>query len=472
MFKCTLLATSIALATPAWADGSAAASAAQDPQQASPITDPVQRAQAIRDIQEMKARIGQIERALGLSSEVPPPPVQATPVAAVSTTPKEHNLEVYGFVQLDAIQDFNRVNPDWEATLRPSRIPTMPDQFGRGGQSIFSVRQSRLGVKANGILGDKPYEAKFEFDLYGTGVDAGQTTMRVRHVYASWGPFLAGQTNSLFMDGDVFPNVIDYWGPAGMVFLRTPQIRWTFVNKNGWKAAVGLEHATNDIDAGNLRLIDEDIAGSIRNDEKMPDITAQVRYQGKWGHVQLAGILRRLGYETPGTEGSQPRGHRTGWGVDLTSSFNVALATLRLGAVYGRGIASYMNDGGMDFAPSVDVIPDEEAGRLVLVPRAEAVKLFGMTAYVDFNWSKKWTSALGYSYDVVDNTNFQDGSAFHRGQYASVNLLWHPYDKIFTGAELLWGKRTDNSGDSGKDVRLQYSFHWDFSSKNLWGLLD
>ena len=53
----------------------------------------------------------------------------------------------------------------------------------------------------------------------GTGVDAGQTTFRVRHMYAKWGPFLAGQTNTLLMDGDIFPNVIDYWGPPGMVFV-------------------------------------------------------------------------------------------------------------------------------------------------------------------------------------------------------------------------------------------------------------
>jgi hypothetical protein len=129
-----------------------------------------------------------------------------------------------------------------------------------------------------------------------------------------------------------------------------------------------------------------------------------------------------------------------------------------------------MNDGGMDFAPSVDVIP--EPGSLVLVPRAEAVKLFGMTAYVDLNWSKKWTSSIGYSYDVVDNTNFQTLTAFHRGQYASVNLLWHPDSKVFTGAELMWGKRTDHDGNSGKDLRLQYTFHWEFSSKNLWSVFE
>src|SRR3954452_3710947 len=339
MYKLVLLATAAAVSAPTWAAAASGTAAAQDGTAAA-ITDPQQRAQALQDIQEMKARIGRIEAALGLPSS--PPPIQYTPESP--RKPKDHNLELYGFVQLDAIQDFKRVNPDWDATLRPSRIATTGGQFGSDGQSVFSVRQSRLGAKATGMLAGKPYEAKFEFDLYGTGVDAGQTTIRVRHAYARWGPFLAGQTNSLFMDGDLFPNVVDYWGPAGMVFFRTPQLRWTFWNKSGCKAAVTAEHATNDVDTGNLRLIDESIASSIRNDEKVPDLTAQIRYAGGWGHVQLAGILRRLGYETIGTVDDKPKGHRTGWGLDLTGSFKAALATFRLGAVYGRGIASYMND--------------------------------------------------------------------------------------------------------------------------------
>ena len=468
MIRAFLLASALVASGPAWAaDASAAGSGAAAQDNATRPLTPEERAQAMQELQDLRARMNRLESVLGVPSTPPPMAVPPPQVAPKS----DHNLELYGFLQLDAIQDFNRVNPDWEATLRPSRIPTTGGEFGTDGQSIFSVRQSRLGVKATGTLLDKPYEAKFELDLYGVGADAGQTTMRVRHMYASWGPFLAGQTNSLFMDGDLFPNVVDYWGPPGMAFLRTPQVRFTFWNRNGFKAAAALEHATNDIDTGNLRLIDEAIASNIRNDEKLPDLTLMGRYEGKWGHVQLSGILRRLGYETLGTEDNKPRGHKTGWGVDLGSSFNVSFATLRLGAVYGRGIASYMNDGGMDFGPNVAVEEDPDSG-FILVPSAEAVKLFGMTSYIDFNWSKQWTSSIGYSFDKVSNTSFQTDTAFHKGQYASVNLLWHPADKVFTGGELLWGKRTDNDGNTGKDLRFQYSFHWDFSSKNLWSLFE
>lgn len=255
------------------------------------------------------------------------------------------------------------------------------------------------------------------------------------------------------MDGDIFPNVVDYWGPTGMVFVRNPQIRFTFFDKNGWNAAVALEHPSDDIDPGNIRLIDPDIAANIQSNEELPDLTAAIRYGGDWGHVRLAGILRKVGFETRGTENNEPSGHKTGWGVNATTAIKLGFATPRLGVVYGRGIATYMNDGGMDLAPAVSTILVPP--NIILVPRAEAVKLLGVSAYVDLQWSKQLSSAIGYSFTKVDNTNFQEATAFHRGDYASANLLWAPADNVLTGAEVLWGKRTDNDGDEGTDWRLQ-----------------
>ena len=474
MRKNLFVASTLIAAAPAWAangsqvpanvERSASVTAVLAGAATAPMTD-AERAEALQELKDLKGRIQSLESRLGAA------PVDVQSVPPLPRPPRDHNLELYGFVQLDAIQDFNRVDPDWEASLRPSKIPTSAGKFGSDGQSIFSVRQTRLGVKANGTLHNKPYEAKFEFDLFGTGDDAGKTHMRIRHMYARWGPILAGQTNTLFMDGDIAPNSIEYWGPPGMAWLRNPQLRWTFVDQHGWTAAIALEHPADDIDPGRLRLFDEEIANNSQADEKLPDLTAAVRYGGDWGHVRLAGILRKMGYETRGTVDNLPKGHDTGWGLDLTSALKFSPVTLKLGAVYGRGLATYMNDGGMDLAPNVAVTRDLN-GVITLVPSSEAVKLFGLSAFADIQWNKSWSSSLGYSFDKVDNTNFQDPTAFHSGQYALVNVLWTPAEGVFTGLELQWGKRKDNDGSDGHDLRVQYSFHWDFSSKNLWDLVD
>ena len=131
---------------------------------------------------------------------------------------------------MDYIQDFNRVEPTYRDTLRPTRIAAEAGEFGSDGLATLGVRQSRFGVRGNLPTSQGMVKTVFEFDLFGVGVDAGQTTMRLRHAYGEWGNWLGGQTHSLFMDIDVFPNTIDYWGPNGMVFLRNPQIRWTPLN--------------------------------------------------------------------------------------------------------------------------------------------------------------------------------------------------------------------------------------------------
>ena len=232
--------------------------------------------------------------------------------------------------------------------------------------------------------GSTPLTFKFEFDLFGTGVDAGQTTFRLRHMYGEWGSLLAGQTNSLFMDGDVFPNTIDYWGPTGMVFYRNVQIRWTPIRSDNTQLAIAIERPGNDVDAGNVRLLEGFEDADVQNDETMPDITAQWRFTGDWGHFQAAGILRKVGYEfraTPADDWNSDS--ETGWGVNLGTSFNVfGKDKLMLQVVYGEGIASYMNDGGMDLAPQVlSAVP--------LNVTAQVVPLTGVVAYYDHYWRRE-----------------------------------------------------------------------------------
>ena len=380
----------------------------------------------------------------------------------------EPNFEVYGFAQLDYVQDFKRVHPDWDATLRPSKIPTVDGIYGDDGQAVISARQSRLGVRAKQPIGGQDLFVRFEFDLYGVGDDAGQTTFRLRHVYGEWGPILAGQTNSLFMDGDTFPNTIDYWGPNGMVFLRNPQIRFTY--KTGpHQFAVAVEQPSNDIDPGDIRLIDSNIAAGLQGDEELPDLTAHWRYDGGWGHVQVAGILRRVGFETAGTPNNEPSDSKTGWGVNLTSNIKLLdKDVLHLAAVYGEGIASYMNDGGVDLAPEANSTGAPPGSGLPPISlRGDVVPLFGVVFYYDHYWNDQFSSSIGYSRTQVDNTNFQEATAFQTAQYASVNLLYTPSDKIMMGGEFLWGSREDKNGDEGEDYRLQFTFKYNFSSNDF-----
>jgi DcaP outer membrane protein len=380
------------------------------------------------------------------------------------------SFEIYGFAMADWIQDTKRVDPNWQDAFRPSRIAAPEGEFGTNGQSSLSVKQSRFGVKGTLPTSDHaaPINFKFEFDMFGVGQDAGKTTIRLRHAYGEWGQLLAGQTHSLFMDIDVFPNVIDYWGPPGMVFFRNVQIRWTAYRTANDSIAVALEKPSNDVDPGNIREIPNYDGAVVQGDQTVPDLTAQYRHDDTWGHYQLAAILRRVGFQYSFQGEPFQKGWDTGWGIDASAAFNtIDKDKLLLSLVYGDGIASYMNDGGMDIAPTTN--PSGAPPGI----GSKAVPLTGFMAYYDHYWNSTWSTSVGYSFTKVNNTNFQTATTFQKGEYASVNLLMYPAAKVMIGGELMWGKLHNNEqcvgqancGTTGTDVRFQFSVKYDFGAK-------
>jgi sulfur carrier protein ThiS len=394
-----------------------------------------------------------------LADDAAPATSPVPPAEAV----RKPTFEVYGFAQVDFIEDFKRVRPDWNATLRPTRIPTAPGLHGENGEAILSARQSRLGVRGSFPAGAYDLFGRIEFDFFGLGEgrpDAGgQNTIRLRQAYGAWGPLLGGLTASLFMDDDFWPTIIDYWGPAGMVFYRNVQIRYTpFTGEHTF--AVALERPATDLDPvngptwnpgeGTTRLAPRSL---------LPDLTAQYRLTGEWGYLQLAGILRWLGYDTPGFA-TQVSGSAVGWGLHASSQVRLLPDRLKLlvAIVGGYGISYYMND----------ATPDLAFGGTVGSPRGEAVPMLGITAYLDVYWSKLFCSSIGYSTSIMFNTALQGAGSFKSGQYASVNFLVTPVRNLMAGPELLWGERIDKGGAYGTDIRLQISVKYSFTSLDFW----
>ena len=75
--------------------------------------------------------------------------------------------------------------------------------------------------------------------------------------------------------------------------------------------------------------------------------------------MQLAGILRDIGYEyRQDADEAYRNGSKTGWGFNLTGTLNTfGKDKILWSVVHGNGIASYMNDGGMDMAPTATYPP-------------------------------------------------------------------------------------------------------------------
>ena len=382
-----------------------------------------------------------------------------SPAAAQNGNNKNPRLEIYGYVMTDGIGDFNQVNPDWFDVVRPTKLPAFHNEFGDDGHNWWSVRQTRFGAKAYFPTDLGELFTIFEWELFGVGVDAGQTTFRLRHAYGELGKFGAGQYWSPFMDIDVFPNSIEYWGPNGMVFFRNVQFRYMPI-KGDSRITVALERPGASADQGRLddRIELDNVIGRF----PLPDVSAEGRLARKWGYVELAGILRYMKWDDILEEDTfNLGGDAMGWGVSLSSNLKVTKrATLKLQATVGAGAENYMNDAPVDVG-------------IVLTPfntrrpfEGEALPFFGMTAFVDYQWSRLFSSSLGYSRLDIDNTDGQLDIAFKNGQYALVNVLYYPATNIMVGGEFQWGRRENAFDDfSSNDFRLQFSARFNYSLK-------
>jgi len=371
----------------------------------------------------------------------------------------ESTFQIYGFAMLDAGYQFKQNHPDWFDVIRVTKLPSFKDEFAPDGKVYYGVRQSRLGVKASTPTKYGELRTQFEFELFGTGVDAGQTTFRLRHAYGELGPIGAGQTWSPFMDIDVFPNSLEYWGPTGMVFFRNVQVRWMpLKGRNAITIALERPGATGD----QGRFVDRIELQGVKPKFDLPDLSGHVRFTRSWGYFQAAGMLRRIKWVDTIADNVDLEGQATSAGVNLTSNLKFSKNDIgRFAFTYGKGIENYMNDSPIDVG--IELNPGGGPRRPI---KGVALPITAMVAFLDHNWSKKFSSSVGYSFQSIDNSNGQAANAFHRGHYALGNLLFYPYDNVMIGGELQWGKRENFlDGFKSDDVRIQFSFRYNFSKE-------
>jgi len=417
------------------------------------------------EMQELKQQIQAAEEARRPSGASPQPKAavaaapnqnQTVPLEGEETY-KKSSIDLYGFVMLDSGYDFKTENPNWFDVERPTQLNSFPGEFAPDGNVFAGVRQSRFGVKSSTPTKFGDLNTLFEFELFGTGVDAGQTTFRLRHAYGELGQLGAGQTWSAFMDIDVFPNSLEYWGPNGMVFFRNVQIRWMPLRSSKGRITVALERPGASADQGVYS--DRIELQGVKPRFNFPDLTGHARMIREWGYLQLAGIVRKIGWVDTNNDALNLGGHAVGWGLSLSSNLNLGKKDIaKLEVVYGAGIENYMND-----AP-VDIGIKRNPGNATTPVEGVALPMLGIVSFLDHNWSQHFSSSIGYSMLNIENSNAQNPSDFHQGHYALTNLLYHPIPRVTIGGEFQFGRRVNfTDGFNANDYRMQFSFKYDWS---------
>ena len=127
------------------------------------------------------------------AQEARPAAGESAATSAPAQADAKTTFEIYGFAMLDIGHDFKQIHPDWSDTMRLTKLPAFENEFGEDHSTFTGVRQSRLGFRSSTPTDLGELRTIFEFELFGTGADSGQTTFRLRHAWGELGRLGAGQ---------------------------------------------------------------------------------------------------------------------------------------------------------------------------------------------------------------------------------------------------------------------------------------
>ena len=377
---------------------------------------------------------------------------ESEPVPRLYNAPLGENYP--GFFVLPGTQTMMRLNGNLKAdfifdprpagnvdAFIPSTIPiprvSSTKNFNVGIRETQLSADFRIPVSNIGLA-----RTFVQFDFFGAN---GATTPRLRHLYGQLDNFLLGQTNTVFMDPDAWPDIVEFQGPTSGLLARPPQFRYSFKIGKGLSSAVSVEQP------------DSDVAFSVKGSSSQaitpaPDGAMMLRYEGERGHLYLSTVFRKLAVHLP-NGGAQES--TLGWGLNFSSTWRVVgKDTLNYQVAYGNGIARYTGDAatlGLDAQP-----------RSATDLRLKALPVLAPWISYQHHWTNSVRSSATFGWLQVASTEFSAVSTYHKSSYSSANVIWNPYGGLSFGAEFMYGWVQQKDGTRSNAPRLQFSGRYTF----------
>jgi len=321
---------------------------------------------------------------------------------------------------------------------------------------------------------DWKVKTRIEMDFFNGNKSGafGSFPLRLRFAWVDFGPFLIGQAASLFMDYSVFPNVLDYEGPPGMVLVRQPIAAVRLYESDTFRMIVGAEQPYSDIQwfdgAGFVVNPGTGIIttpNTARNVQDLPDFTGNVRWTGLYGHTQISGIARELTFQNAANVQESEFGYginATGtwhpWahlhGCEMCDDYKTPMEKSRFLYQYaaGHGINRYIQDvNGLGLDATFDPVNG-----------FQTISSNGWFMAYEQWWADNWASVITYGETHSTLPATLPTNTYQGATYGSANLIWFPVDRMGVGVEYLYGTRVNLDGQSGIAQRFQMAFQYKF----------
>ena len=298
----------------------------------------------------------------------------------------------------------------------------------------MTARESRINFKAKTEKDGHKIGMTLEFDFLGTTegneVVSNSYAPRLRHFFFTFDNWLFGQTWSTFQDVGALAESVDFLAsPEGIVFIRQAQVRYT-----AGDFQVGLENPESFVEGST----DRDVGVA-------PDLTANYKFKGDWGHMRINGLARQIVVDEPGIDQTA-----TGFGIGLSGKIKVFSADdIRFSANYGDGMGRYT---------SLGLVKDG----VIIAGEIETVKSVAATAAYRHVWNDKSSSNIIYSMADIDNPDNAPTTLNKSASSITVNYLFRPVKNVTYGIMFMVADRELDNGDDGKMNRVQASAKYSF----------
>ena len=411
-------------------------------------------------VNDLEKQLQQLAQEIRAQREAPPAaataalPAGKLPIQLTTLTPGSPSgttVKIGGFVKADfmATKAHDGQLADG-ATGRALYIPGQTPVGGKGSDIDYDAHAKfsrfNIGIDTVSDAGDKA-GAFLEMDFFGNALGNQTSTntygVTVRHAYAYWNHWLAGQTWSNFMDVSALPDAVDFIGPTdGVIFSRQAQIRYS---NGGFSAALENPETT---------IIPNGGGAPVNSDRgSLPDLTLRYGWKGDWGTFGVGALLRSLEINRAAT--------------GTASAINDSQGTLAL-TVGGKWVLGKHDDlryqvtagDGMNRYIGLAVTADS-----ALSADGDLDAISGFAGYVAWRhaWSPKLRSNLIFARSQYDNPIDLTGTGVNKSvQSFRVNLFYSPMPKLDVGVELMRANREIESGVDGALTRLQFTTKYSF----------
>ncbi|WP_430431334.1 DcaP family trimeric outer membrane transporter [Oceanicaulis sp.] len=372
----------------------------------------------------------------------------AAPAAAASSdhgfTMGNTQVTYGGFVDLDAhVTDLSDGDIGATSIARDFYISGATPVGGAGDGETdfdFTAKASRFFFATSTESDIGAVTGRIEFDFLGSpgGNErvSNSYNPRMRVAWAQIGNWRVGQDWSTFTNTAVIPESASFLvGSDGMLFGRQAQIRYT---NGGFQFALENPDTTVTPFGGGGRIDSGDGA--------LPDVVARYNWSGDFGAMTVSALGRNLAYEGGGVDGEA-----FGWGVNWSGRVTVGEGSdLRFSLTGGEGIGRYI---GLNAVNGAVVTASGDL---------EAIPVYGGLVAWRQQLGQGRRLSVGYSMLEADNDITLTGTGVTKSTWSAFGAYFFPVGPVTLGAEILFGERELENGQSGTITRATLSTKYPF----------